>query len=286
MPHIAPRTRPTSTRFLVLGGGRMGMALAQGWKAAGISSAQITVIEPDPARRDDIAAQHFAVFSSLAPLPDLSGYDALLLAVKPQQFPSLRADLAARLRTPAAAPLVLSIMAGIPLAALSAALPGVPNLVRAMPNTPSLIGKGISACYALPACPAPLRTLASQLLEAVGEVVWLAEEAHMDAVTALSGSGPAYVYYFLECLIAAGTAQGLAPEIAHRLALATLTGAGILATGAKESLAELRCNVTSPGGTTEAALEVLMHPSSGMAPLLAATLDAAAARARTLAHTP
>jgi pyrroline-5-carboxylate reductase len=274
-------TSVTHGRPLIIGGGRMGMALAEGWAKNGIDRARITIIEPDSVRREYIASQHFSVAPSLAELSQ-TPFDVTLLAIKPQNLPELAPQLGAFL-VGKPGHLLLSILAGTRLAQLAAIAPQA-AIVRAMPNTPALIGHGITACIASATCSPSLRMNATELLAAVGDVVWLGDEAQMDAATALSGSGPAYVYYFLECLIEAGIAQGLPAEVARHLALATLTGSGILATEAKESLAELRRNVTSPGGTTQAALEVLMHPASGLAPLVAATLDAAARRATELAH--
>ncbi len=265
--------------ILIIGGGQMGGALARGFAHAGAGASSITLIEPSLDKRNRFAAEGFAVASSLADLAADYHPRASLLAIKPQGFASLAADLGAFYRA-RPAHLFLSILAGTTLAHLSEALGEHAPIVRVMPNTPSLIGEGISACVALPSVDAAMRADASRLLRSVGEVVWLEQESQMDLVTALSGSGPAYMFHLLECLIQAAVARGLPEDTARQLAISTMRGASGLALTSPAPLASLRTNVTSPGGTTEAALAVLM-PS--LSPLIEQAIDAAIARAKALA---
>jgi pyrroline-5-carboxylate reductase len=208
----------------------------------------------------------------------------IVLAVKPQAMDEV---------LPSVAPLagantvVLSIAAGRTIASIASHFPGRPAIVRAMPNTPAAIGRGISALYANDAVSAEQANLCQDLLAAAGETVWLDDEALMDAVTAVSGSGPAYVFLLAECLAEAGEAAGLPAEFAARLARATVSGAGELLRQSDLDPAELRRNVTSPGGTTAAALRVLMGDEAGadrsMSALLREAVAAAARRSRELA---
>jgi pyrroline-5-carboxylate reductase len=178
--------------------------------------------------------------------------------------------------------LFLSIAAGKTLATFSEALGADAAIVRAMPNTPAAIGKGITVCVAGGTASEAQRDLCTALLESVGTVAWIDNERLMDAVTALSGSGPAYVFYLIECMAAAGQAVGLPPELADMLARQTVAGAGALVEASEtESTATLRRNVTSPNGTTEAALNVLMG-ENGLAPLLRHAIEAAARRSKEL----
>ncbi|MDO5622204.1 MAG: pyrroline-5-carboxylate reductase [Paracoccus sp. (in: a-proteobacteria)] len=263
--------KAVNQRGLVLVGcGRMGGAMLQGWLAQGLNPASVWVQDPaaDPAK---LAGVHLN-----AALPDNPA--VMVLAVKPQMMgdvlPALRA---------AAGPetLILSIAAGVTLARYEAAFPGR-AVVRAMPNTPAAIGQGITAMIGNPLATQDNLDLAQALLAAVGRVVRLGDESQMDAVTALSGSGPAYVFHLIEALALAGQAQGLAPALALELARATVAGAGALAVAGDEDPAVLRQNVTSPGGTTAAGLAVLMDPAQGLPPLIARTVEAAANRSREL----
>ena len=268
---------------LLVGGGRMGGALLAGWLEKGALTADdALVVEPDAAaaealRRDRgvrVAADPGA-FADIAPA-------LALFAVKPQIIGDVLpayAGLAAAARPP----VFLSIAAGVPLAALAAGLGAPCPIVRAMPNTPAAIGRGMTVACANPRAGRDAVALCSRLLEAVGEVAWIDDESAMDAVTAVSGSGPAYVFLLIECLAEAGAAAGLDPALAERLARATVAGSGALAAMSDESAAALRRAVTSPGGTTAAALEVLMA-ADGLAPLMAAAVRAAAARSRALAR--
>jgi pyrroline-5-carboxylate reductase len=178
----------------------------------------------------------------------------------------------------------LSVAAGTPIAHYEAVLGTATPVIRAMPNTPAAIAKGITAMIGNAHADDRALDMAEGLLAAVGDVVRLDSEAQMDAVTGLSGSGPAYVFHLIECLAAAGAAQGLAPDLAMQLAKATVAGAGALAMQGSDSPEQLRINVTSPNGTTQAGLEVLMDAASGLPPLIDRTVAAATDRSRELAN--
>jgi pyrroline-5-carboxylate reductase len=234
-----------------LGGGNMAGALIGGLIARGHDARSIAVIEVSPAARERLAAR-YRVRVSTAPDAATQAADTLVLAVKPQDLRAALASLAGSVR----GKLVVSIAAGVRLEALSRWLEGHRKLVRCMPNTPALIGAGISGLYALPEVSAEERARAEAILGAVGEVVWVPEERLLDPVTAVSGSGPAYVFWFIEQLAASGERLGLAPEVSRKLALHTVLGAAKLAADSGEAPGVLRERVTSKGGTTEAALRV------------------------------
>lgn len=257
--------------LVLLGCGRMGSALLAGWLARGVAPGAVWVIEPNPS--DWLRAQGVRLNAGLPDAPAVA-----LIAVKPQMMGAALPALAAL----GAGTLFVSIAAGTTLAALETALGGGRRIVRAMPNTPAAVGRGITAILGNAAARAGDLALAEALLAAVGEVVRLPDEGLMDAVTAVSGSGPAYVFHLIEALAAAGVAQGLPADLAMRLARATVTGAGELAHRSDESAAQLRVNVTSPGGTTAAALAVLMDDATGLPPLMARAVAAATARGREL----
>ena len=261
--------------LLLVGCGKMGAALLRGWLGRGLARRYV-VIEPGP------GGQGFAdrVEVTLAPSLDDAGEvvpDIIVLAVKPQ----IMADILPGYRRFAGVP-VLSIAAGKTLGFFARTLGADAAVIRAMPNTPAAIGRGIAVACANPSVTASERALAERLLAAVGEVAWVEDETLLDAVTAVSGSGPAYVFLLIECLARAGRVMGLPEALADRLALATVAGAGELARHAHEAPATLRENVTSPGGTTRAALDVLMAPD-GLEPLLIRAVRAATQRSRTLA---
>jgi pyrroline-5-carboxylate reductase len=204
--------------------------------------------------------------------------DVIVFAVKPQQIDTLVpqfAELAER------GAVVLSVAAGKSIGAIEKLLGGAPMVVRAMPNTPAAIGQGITALVANSAVGGEQKSLCERLLSAVGAVVWLDDEALMDAVTAISGSGPAYVFLLIEALAAAAEKEGLAADLARTLATATVSGAGAYAAQSLNAPGRLREQVTSPGGTTQAALEILMG-DDGLAELIAKAVQAAAARSREL----
>jgi pyrroline-5-carboxylate reductase len=272
----APTLANLSGTVLLAGAGKMGSAMLEGWLALGLDARRVAVLEPQPTR--ELAALT-ARGLRLNPSRDAVGeLAAAVVAVKPQVAPEVLPALAPFLGTTT---VVVSIMAGRTLAFLSGALPGAP-LVRAMPNTPAAIGRGITVAVANAAVTQPQRALVDALLSAVGTVEWIADEALMDAVTALSGSGPAYVFLLAECMAQAGAAAGLPGALAATLARATIAGAGELLHRSPLDAATLRQNVTSPGGTTAAALEVLMA-ADGLAPLMTKAIAAATRRSRELA---
>lgn len=258
--------------LVLLGCGKMGSALLRGWLAGGLSPQAVHVIEPRPSDWLRGTGVHRG-----GPLPEAPA--VALVAVKPQ---AMGAALPALAAMGGGRTLILSIAAGTPLAAFEAALgPGTP-VVRAMPNTPAAIGRGITAIVGNGVATEAQMALAASLLSAVGEVVRLDSESQMDAVTAVSGSGPAYVFHLIEALAAAGEAEGLSPDLSLRLARATVAGAGALAQETGEDPAALRREVTSPNGTTQAGLEVLMDEATGLGPLIRRTVRAAARRSEEL----
>lgn len=236
-------------KIAFLGGGNMAAALIGGLVAKGTDARSISVIEVSPAARERLAAR-YPVDITTAPDAAMQRADVLILAVKPQDAKAALASVSVNKH------LVISIAAGLTLAALSRWLGGHRKLVRCMPNTPALIGAGIAGLYALPEVSAEEKKKAETILGAVGEVVWVPEERLLDPVTAVSASGPAYVFWMMEQLAASAEKLGLQKEIAHKLALHTVLGAAKLAASSSEPPATLRKNVTSKGGTTEAALKV------------------------------
>ena len=266
-------------KITFLGGGNMATALIGGMLERGFAADDIQIVELGEAARATLQ-QKFAVRAVAAFDERALACEVLVLAVKPQQMKAALAPLAGRL----CGQLVISIAAGLRLADLGRWLgaPGVPHarLVRCMPNTPALIGAGVTGLYADAAVDAAGRAAAERILAAVGSTVWADAEAQMDAVTAISGSGPAYVFHFIEALEAAGRRLGFDERAARRLAIDTVLGAAKLAAAADDSPAVLRQKVTSRGGTTEAALASLA--AAGWHDELVAAVDAAAARGRAL----
>ncbi|GEO80318.1 pyrroline-5-carboxylate reductase [Pararhodospirillum oryzae] len=261
-------------RVLLLGCGRMGGSMLAGWLAQGLDPAAVAVV--DPAAEVPPGVRRITQDEALAltPRPDIC-----VVAVKPQMINSV---------LPAYGPLVaqgtvfLSIAAGITLAGIERMLNAPAAVVRAMPNTPAAIGRGMTVLCANPRVEAPARAACETLLSAVGAVDWVDDEALMDEVTALSGSGPAYVFLLVEAMAEAGRAAGLPPALAEKLARQTVAGSGALLDAQPDEPAALRRAVTSPGGTTAAALAVLMA-DDGLAPLMKRALEAAAHRSRELA---
>jgi len=233
-----------------IGAGNMARALAGGLIAAGLPKGQIFATDAKAQAIEALCKSHGVVPMS----PSGAALDVVIIAVKPNDVQTAIGDARA-LISPRA--LVISIAAGIPTAALSAWLPAAVAIVRAMPNTPALIGAGISGAFASSTVSASQRQDADDVLSAAGEVIWVDDERQLDAVTAVSGSGPAYVFYLIEALEAAALAQGLDASTSRRLALATFAGASRLASGAQEAPSRLREQVTSKGGTTQAALDSL-----------------------------
>lgn len=260
---------------MLVGAGKMGMALARGWLNAGLPSGNLVLVDPAPG----VAAQELAEDYGIVIHPEAIGLqpNVLVLAVKPQIIGAVMAGL-----QPIMGPqtLVLSIAAGISIATLSAGL-GTGRVVRTMPNTPAQIGKGITGVVAGPDIEAKDRAAVDALLAAAGQVAWFDAEADLDAVTAVSGSGPAYVFNLVEALAAAGVTQGLPEHVAMQLARQTVVGSAALLEADSAPASVLRQNVTSPNGTTAAALDVLMA-ADGLAPLMARAVDAARQRSEEL----
>jgi pyrroline-5-carboxylate reductase len=265
-----------SKPIVLAGAGKMGSALLQGWLAGGLDPSRLTVLEPEPA--DEIKALA-ARGVQINPSSKAADAAAIVIAVKPQVADAAVPQLAAMT---GASTVVVSIMAGKTLRFLERALPNA-ALVRAMPNTAAAIGRGITVAVPNARVGTTQRDLAHRLLAATGKVEWVVDENLMDAVTAVSGSGPAYVFLLAESLTRAGIAAGLPPELAGKLARETVSGSGELLHRSALDPATLRQNVTSPGGTTAAALEVLMAAADGLDPLLAKAIAAAAKRSRDLA---
>jgi pyrroline-5-carboxylate reductase len=261
-------------KIVFVGGGNMATALIGGLRRSGTPAADIVVVEPFEAQRDRLAAE-FGVAAHAQAGPALAGAGTVVWAVKPQLF----AEAAAPVAPFAAGALQLSVMAGIRSQGIAAAT-GSDAVVRAMPNTPALIGRGIAGLYARPAVSAVQRAQADALLAPTGERVWVDDEAQLDAVTAVSGSGPAYVFYVAEAMIDAAVQLGLSAEQGRQLVLATFDGAAELARRSPLSMAELRAQVTSKGGTTHAAITSL--EAAGVGPAFVAALKAAARRAEEL----
>jgi pyrroline-5-carboxylate reductase len=261
--------------LVLLGCGKMGSAMLEGWLKQGLALSAVWVAEPHPSDwLKGLAARGLHLNAVLPERPAI-----VLVAVKPQMM---------AVALPALAPLggggtlFVSIAAGTPIATYELALGAATPVIRAMPNTPAAVGRAITALVGNAAANEEDMALAEALLAAVGQTVRLAGEHQMDAVTAVSGSGPAYVFHLIEALAAAGEAEGLPADLSMQLARATVTGAGELALRAPETAAQLRSNVTSPGGTTAAALGVLMDPETGFPPLLRRAVKAAADRGREL----
>lgn len=265
---------PSYPKIAFLGGGNMAAALIGGLLKTGWPVAQIVVAEPVSARADWLKAEFgIAVQATGAELP--ADADALLLAVKPQQMAAALAGLSLK---PGA--LVVSIAAGVRLATLQRLLGPQVSYVRTMPNTPALLGAGITGLFAPAGTSAAARTLAEQLLAAAGACVWVDEEQQLDAVTALSGSGPAYFFLLVEALRDAGVALGLKPDVAAQLAAQTCVGAARMVGESGLDVSQLRANVTSKGGTTEAAINHL--EAAGLRAHFKQALFEADARAKAL----
>jgi pyrroline-5-carboxylate reductase len=279
---MTEKTFPNS--LVLVGAGKMGLAMLEGWLGQGLAPAAVTVVEPRPSPELQAlaSAQEFRLNP---PIGETGAPDILVLAIKPQMLESAGPGLVS---LAGADTLIVSILAGKTVSGLSQALGGAAAIVRAMPNLPASIGRGATGAYASPATSERQRAMTDTLLSANGIVEWVADEGLIDAVTAVSGSGPAYVFHLVECLAEAGIEAGLPEEVSRRLALATVSGAGeLLATSGLEP-ARLRENVTSPAGTTAAALEVLMRRGepgeAGLGPLIREAVRAAKRRAGELAR--
>ena len=260
------------TKILLVGGGKMGSAMLSGWLDRGIAKDDVVVVDPSlPDLGVAVVAAEGAIPADFEP-------DVVVLAVKPQVMAEVLPPYGRFKRA-----VFLSIAAGKPIAFFRSHLGGDAVLVRAMPNTPAAVRRGITVCCAGAEVGPAARSLCQSLLEAVGEVGWVEDEALMDAVTAVSGSGPAYVFLLAEVMAAAGVAQGLPADLAERLARATVSGAGELLRQSPEAAEQLRKNVTSPGGTTAAALAALMAEPGGFGGLMMEAVAAATRRGRELA---
>ena len=265
--------------LVLAGAGNMGYALLSGWLERGLDPARIVVQDPAPAPhiRQRLDGHGVEVHAEVRSLPEAPA--VILVAVKPQVMDQVLPALA-RLARPKT--VVLSVAAGCRIGGFEAHLPKGSAVVRAMPNTPAAIGRGITAAIGNAHVTGKQRAACDALLRAVGEVAWVDDEGLMDAVTAVSGSGPAYVFYLAECLAQAGAKAGLPADLAEKLAVWTVAGAGELLRKSDQSAEALRRNVTSPNGTTFAALQVLMG-EKGLPDLMDRAVKAAADRSRELA---
>lgn len=259
--------------LVLLGCGKMGGAMLEGWLADGLAPTSVWVIDPNPS--DWLKGTGVRINAD--DLPQAPGI--VLIAVKPQMMGEALPSLKAMGGGPT---LFVSVAAGTSIATFEDALGAGSPIIRAMPNTPAAVGRGITSIIGNAQASAAHLDLAEALLSAVGQVVRLESEEQMDAVTGVSGSGPAYVFHMIECMAKAGEAEGLSPELAMQLAQATVAGAGALAEAADEPPNQLRVNVTSPNGTTQAGLAVLMDEANGLPPLMRRTVGAAANRSREL----
>ncbi|THH37073.1 pyrroline-5-carboxylate reductase [Aliishimia ponticola] len=260
--------------LVLLGCGKMGSAMLAGWLAGGLNPQAVWV--QDPAPSDWLQSSGVQIN---APLPQAPA--VVLVAVKPQLMAAALPDMASFGNGDT---LFVSVAAGTPISAFEKMLGAQTPIIRAMPNTPAAIGQGITAIVGNAQTQVAQLDLASDLLQAIGEVVRLDSEAQIDAVTGVSGSGPAYVFHMIEAMAAAGAAQGLPEALAMQLAKATVAGAGALAMRSDDSPAQLRVNVTSPNGTTQAGLEVLMDEKAGLPNLMNKTVAAATNRSKELAR--
>lgn len=270
-------------KIALVGGGHMGGALAAGWlrtKRSGVSADNLTIIDPAPG---DVI-QDLGESQGITCLPELTAdvaadLDLLLLAVKPQSLEQVAASIVPMLPEKTA---LISIMAGATLNRLALAF-GDRAIIRVMPNTPASVGAGVSVCVANEAGEA-LKSVVTKLFKPAGSVEWLKDERLIGAVTAVSGSGPAYVFLLAEALAGAGTAEGLPRELAEKLARETIIGAGALLAASDKSPQELRRAVTSPGGTTQAALDALMGSGVGLPELVRNAVTAAERRSRQMSN--
>lgn len=262
------------TTIAFIGGGNMASAIIGGLVRQGLPAARVQVVEPFAETRAKLLADHGVQALEQAG-PALADAGLVVWAVKPQVF----AEAAAPVRAHAAGALHLSVAAGIRSDSIARWL-GTERIVRAMPNTPALVGLGMTGLFARDAVSATDRAQIEQVIATTGAALWVGQEAHLDAVTALSGSGPAYVFYFLEAMVQAGTGMGLSAAQAQQLAIGTFAGAAELARRSDEPLATLRQRVTSKGGTTYAAITSMQE--AGVGPAFERAMQAAEQRAREL----
>ena len=266
--------------LLLIGCGKMGGALLDGWLARGLDPALISIVEPNDAQRKTLAAKGVVTLATAREVPGDLAPALVVLAVKPQQMDDA---LAAAESWRGDDTVFLSIAAGKTIAYFQDRLGAATPVVRVMPNTPAAVGRGVSVLTASREVPEPMRALCEELMRAVGDAAWVEEEALMDAVTAVSGGGPAYVFLLIECLAEAGVEAGLPADLSMQIARGTVAGAGELVHQAEEPASKLRENVSSPGGTTLEALKVLMA-EDGLQPLMTRAIAAATRRSRELAE--
>ena len=260
--------------LLLVGAGKMGGAMLEGWLAMGLQASGITVLDPLPSSElVSLCEKHEIQLNP--PIAKIKSAQVIVLAVKPQMLDAVAPQLQL---VAGSDTLVLSVLAGKTLANIALRLPNAGAIARAMPNLPASVGRGVTGVYAGPDVTMRQRSMVVGLLTAIGKVEWVEQEELIDAVTGVSGSGPAYVFYLVECLARAGIAEGLPADVAMRLARATIEGAGELLYKTDVAPSVLRQNVTSPGGTTAAGLQILMA-DKGLDPLIKATVRAARKRA-------
>jgi pyrroline-5-carboxylate reductase len=266
--------------LLLAGAGNMGVAMLAGWLEGGLAPARVIVQDPSPPLRAKQLLDRYGIKAqgTIASLPKPPA--VIVVAVKPQVMDEVFPPLA---KLAGKDTVVVSIAAGRTIAGFEKHLPKGTAVVRSMPNTPAAIGRGITVCVPNAHVTAAQRAACDSLLRAVGEVAWVDDEGQIDAVTAVSGSGPAYVFYLAECLAEAGVKAGLPPDLAQKLARCTVAGSGELLHRSDLGADVLRHNVTSPGGTTFAALQVLMAEKGGLADLMREAVAAATRRSRELA---
>ncbi|MEO1108827.1 MAG: pyrroline-5-carboxylate reductase [Pseudomonadota bacterium] len=267
-------SRVAENGLVLLGCGKMGSAMLAGWLEHGLPASSVWVIDPYPS--DWLQAQDVRINTTLPNAPAV-----VLVAVKPQMMGDALPAIQA---LGGGGSLFVSVAAGTSIATFESVLGAGTPIIRAMPNTPAAIRRGITAMIGNAHVSEEDLNLAEDLLAAIGETVRLSEEAQIDAVTGVSGSGPAYVFHLIETLAAAGAAQGLPDDLAMKLAKSTVAGAGALAIAAEDDPTQLRVNVTSPNGTTQAALEVLMDEKDGFPDLLHRAVKAATDRSKELSR--
>jgi len=265
--------------LLLVGCGKMGGALLSRWLDHGLAADQVAVVEPHAPIFASFAERGVARYDHVTELPAGFRPSMVIFAIKPQMMEDAIGDAA---RFARAECVFLSIAAGKTIGYFEERLGGAVGIVRSMPNTPALVGCGMSVLVANSHVSEAQRASCEELLSAVGDTAWVTEEALLDPVTAVSGSGPAYVFLLIECMVQAGIAAGLPGDLARKIARSTVAGAGELVRCSSEPIEQLRQNVTSPGGTTMAALEVLMA-DDGLQPLMTRAIDAASRRSRELA---
>ncbi len=266
--------------LVLVGCGKMGGALLRGWLARGVPAKDVFVIDPNPRDLEDVQARGVTVLTEFAKLPSGLRPGIVLLAIKPQFMDEALPDYR---RFADQGAVFLSIAAGKTVAYLKERLGGKATVIRSMPNTPAAVGRGMTVILRDSRVPAATLDLCGQLLAAVGEIGWIDQEDQINAVTALSGGGPAYVFLLIECMAEAGRQAGLPADLAMKLARETVTGSGELARQSSESATKLREAVMSPKGTTLEAIKILMAPD-GLQPLMNKAVAAATNRGREIAE--